>query len=254
MKRIYQIGNGIAFVSMIIVNYLSNTGMMNNTTIGDISNSIDSKLTPAGYTFAIWGLIYLLLFVFIIRQGSSLFLSSGDDSFVNKTGWWFIISCLFNSLWVIVWIYGYVGISCIILFLLLYSIFKIILVNEIALTNLDSANKLMLWTPFVVYAGWVTVASIVNVSAYLVSISWGSLGISEPLWTQFMLLIAVLIIIIVSHKRGLILYGLVGSWALIGIANANSDEMSNVELIAYIGASILLLDSVFIFYKKNFPK
>jgi hypothetical protein len=144
--------------------------------------------------------------------------------------------------------------SCVIIFLLLYSILKILLVNDIALTNLGPANKLMLWTPFVVYAGWVTVASIVNVSTYLVSISWDGLGISEPLWTQIILLIAVLIIIIVSHKRRLILYGLVGFWALIGIANANSDEISNVELIAYIGASILLLNSVFIFFKRNFPK
>ena len=72
MKKILQIGNGIAFVSVVFINYFSNTGLLNNTTIGEISKDLNSLFTPAGYAFSIWGLIYLLLLGFAIYQGRSL--------------------------------------------------------------------------------------------------------------------------------------------------------------------------------------
>ena len=100
MKKGLQIGNGLALGSTIFINYLSNTGLMNNTTIGEVSDDYKSLFTPAGYTFAIWGIIYLLLFGFALYQGRSLFVKVKDDSYVLKIGWWFIGSCLFNSLWV----------------------------------------------------------------------------------------------------------------------------------------------------------
>ena len=79
MKKVLQISNGIALVSTIIINYLSNTGAINNTTIGEVSNSMNSLFTPAGYAFAIWGFIYLLLIGFIIYQGRSLFVKVRDE-------------------------------------------------------------------------------------------------------------------------------------------------------------------------------
>ena len=60
-KRILQILNITAFIAVLLVNYLSNTGMMNNTTIGEVSAQVNTLFTPAPYAFAIWGLIYLFL-------------------------------------------------------------------------------------------------------------------------------------------------------------------------------------------------
>ena len=76
MKRTLQIANGIALVSTIIINYVSNTGLLNGKTIGDVSNGLTTLFTPAGYAFAIWGFIYLLLIGFIFYQGKSLFSSN----------------------------------------------------------------------------------------------------------------------------------------------------------------------------------
>ena len=118
MKKTLQISNGIALVSTIFINYLSNTGKMNNTTIGEVSKEFTSLFTPAGYAFSIWGFIYLLLLGFIIYQGRSLFVRVKNDDFIVKTGWWFVISCIANSAWVFAWLYGYTGISCLFIFLL----------------------------------------------------------------------------------------------------------------------------------------
>ena len=68
MKKALQVGNGVALVSTIFINYLSNTGLLNNTTIGNVSDEYKSLFTPAGYTFAIWGIIYLLLLFFAIYK------------------------------------------------------------------------------------------------------------------------------------------------------------------------------------------
>jgi len=101
MKRTLQIANGIALVSTIIINYLSNTGAINNTTIGEVSGVLQNLFTPASYAFSIWGFIYLLLIGFIFYQGRSLFGSNDSaDDVVVRIGWWFVISCIANSAWV----------------------------------------------------------------------------------------------------------------------------------------------------------
>ena len=84
MKKGYQILNAVAFLATVFVNYLSNTGALNNTTIGEISRGLNSLFTPAGYAFSIWGLIYILLFGFVIYQGRSLFVKVKNDDFIEK--------------------------------------------------------------------------------------------------------------------------------------------------------------------------
>ena len=94
MKRTLQISNGIALISTIIINYLSNTGLLNGATIGSVSSGLQTLFTPAGYAFSIWGFIYLLLIGFVFYQGKSLFNSKYlADNFVKQIGWWFVISC-----------------------------------------------------------------------------------------------------------------------------------------------------------------
>ena len=121
MKKRLQLINGFAFVCVIIMNYLSNTGLMNNTTIGTVSNHLRTLFTPSGYAFSIWGFIYLLLFGFIIYQGKELFGKPATNDFVVKTGYWFLISCVANCSWIVAWIYGYTLLSCIFIFIILIA-------------------------------------------------------------------------------------------------------------------------------------
>jgi hypothetical protein len=243
MKKILQISNGIALLSTIFINYLSNTGLLNNTTIGEISNSYRSLFTPAGYTFAIWGIIYLLLFAFAIYQGRSLVVKVKNDDFVLKIGWWFVLSCVFNSLWVFAWIYEYTGLSCIFIFLLLISLLKIVWNNRIALDDEPFPIVLFLWWPFVIYSGWVTVASIANVSTYLTKIQWNGFGIAETNWTIVMISIAVFLNLAMTWIRHMREFALVGAWALVGIAKANTMTNETITNVAYIGAGILVISA-----------
>ncbi|WP_397444541.1 tryptophan-rich sensory protein [Polaribacter sp. R77954] len=241
MKKSLQILNGIAFGSTVFINYLSNTGIMDGKTIGTVSDDIKSLFTPAGYAFSIWGIIYLLLLGFSIYQGRSLFKKGKEDDFIEKIGFWFIISCIANSFWIFSWIYGYTGLSCIFIFLLLISLLKIIINLNI---NLDKSSRIkftFLYLPFIIYSGWVTVASVANVSSYLVKIGWNGFGITDEIWTIIMIIIAVILNTTMLFKRNMSAFALVGAWALIAIGVANQTKQNTIGFIAFLAAGVLLI-------------
>lgn len=149
MKKTLQIANIILFVVMVFVNYLSGTGAINDTTIAEISTANNNLFTPAGYAFSIWGLIYLLLFGFVIYQSRSLFKKVRDDEFILKTGWWFVISCFANIMWITFWLYGFMEYSILAIFVLLYSLLKIVMINRMELWDAPISVIAFLWWPFV---------------------------------------------------------------------------------------------------------
>lgn len=249
MKKLLQILNGIAFVSVVFINYLSNTGLMNNTTIGKISGEYRSLFTPAGYAFSIWGIIYILLLGFAIYQGKSLFKAVKNNDFVEKIGFWFVISCVANSAWVFCWIYEFTGLSCICIFILLVSLLKIVLNNSMQLYKTSFTTKLFVWWPFVIYSGWVTVASIANVATYLIKINWTGFGVSPFTWTVILISVATIINLIVTWKRNMPAFAFVGSWALIAIGVANQEY--NLVVIANAAAGILMVSSLLNIFKNT---
>lgn len=245
MKRTLQISNGIAFGATVFMNYLSNTGLINDTNIGDVSNDLNNTFTPAGYAFAIWGLIYLLLLGFAIYQGRSLWNKQvEEDDFVLKTGWWFVISCIANMSWIFCWLYGYVGLSIIFMLLILISLLKIVVNNRMELWDAPLPIIAFLWWPFVVYSGWIAVATIANFAAYLTKISWSGWGLSDSNWTLIMISVAVVINLWVTWKRNMREFALVGAWALAAIAVANRGMNEVVVTWALISAGLLVASSM----------
>ncbi|MCL5247360.1 tryptophan-rich sensory protein [Cellulophaga sp. 20_2_10] len=243
MKKVLQVANGVAFISTLVMNYLSNTGKMNGTTIGEVSGGLRSLFTPAGYAFSIWGLIYLFVFSYVIYQGRSLFVKVRDNQFVLKIGWWFVVSCIANCSWVVCWIYGYTGLSCIFIFLLLFSLLKIVWNNKMELWDAPISVITFLWWPFVIYSGWVAVASIANVSAYLVKVNWDGFGLEPVVWAVVMIVVAVVINLVVTWQRNMREFALVGAWALIAIAIANKGVEETLVCVAYSAAAVLILSS-----------
>ena len=243
MKIFLQISNIVAFVAMVLINYLSNTGIINNSTVGDVSKNLNTLFTPAGYAFAIWGVIYLLLLGFIIYQGRSLFVRVKDDDFILRTGGWFILSCIANSAWVFAWLYEYTALSVLCILVLLLSLIKIVLNNRMELWDAPLPVIAFLWWPFVVYSGWVTVASIANISAWLKKIEWSGLGLSEAFWAVSMIVVAGIINLLLTWTRNMREFALVGAWALIAIAVANWDVSPAVMYSALITAVILISSS-----------
>ena len=251
MKKTLQIANIIAFLTTVFVNYLSNTGAINNTTIDEISEATKNLFTPAGYAFSIWGLIYLMLLGFIIYQSRSLFTKVRDDDFILKTGWWFVLSCFANIMWITFWLYGYMEYSILAIFVLLFSLLKIVLNNRMELWDAPISVIAFLWWPFVFYSGWVTVASIANVAAYLTSIEWNAWGYSEVSWAVTMIIIAGIINLVVTWRRNMREFALVGVWALAAIAVANWNVSKTVAYAAIAVAAVLFVSSSYHGFKNR---
>ena len=244
MKKKLQIANGFFLVFTIIFNYLSNTGIFNGKTIANVSNQYHNLFTPAGYAFSIWGFIYLLLIGFVFYTGKSLFNPSKNDAdnFVEKTGWWFIVSCLANCAWIVTWLYGYTGISVLVLLIAFISLLFILM--EALKYNSTRAQKWFINFPFQIYAGWVSVALIAAVAAWLTKIEWSGWGISEVNWTIILIVIASIIHLFMTWKKNAPVFALVAVWALIAIAVANKMVSIPVYYVALTAAGILLISSL----------
>lgn len=243
MKKTLQILNGVAAVATIAMGYLSNTGIFNGKTMASVSAEYQNLFTPAGYAFSIWGLIYLSLLGFVIYYGRSLFKADiKDDNTVEQIGWWFFISCLANSLWVVVWLYEYTLISVFLMIVLLFSLLKIVVKTKMELHNAPLKKILFLWWPFCIYSGWVSVALIADIAAYLTKIGWNGFGLSETIWAVIMIVVAAIVHIFMIWKRNMREFALVLVWSLIAIAVANQNVNATVVWAAVIVAIIVFIN------------
>ena len=252
MIKKFQLANGFFLVFTIIFNYLSNTGIFNGKTIANVSNLYHNLFTPAGYAFSIWGSIYLLLIGFVFYTGRSLFNPSKNeaDDFVGKIGGWFVVSCLANCAWIVTWLYGFTGFSVIVLLIAFISLLIILL--EALKYHSSTSQKWFINFPFQIYAGWVSVALIAAISAWLTKIGWNGWGISEVNWTIILIIIATLIHLFMTWKKNAPILALVAVWALIAIAIANKSGNQEIYLSALGFAGLLLISScVKIIVKKS---
>ena len=251
MKKLLQIGNIVAFLLMVIVNYYANTGAINSETMGSVAGQYENLFTPADYTFSIWGVIYIFLLGFVIYQAHDLFVETEENETVHQIGWWFIFTCVLNIAWIFAWLNFFPGISVILMSLLLFCLIRIIWNCRLELDDEPLSKIVFLWWPFSLYSGWISVALIANVASWLDSIGWGGFGIAESAWSIIMIIIAGTIHLIITWTRNMREFALVGAWALVGIAVANWSKENAVTSSALIVASILFLSSSFHAYKNR---
>ena len=215
--KLYQLLNTIGFILTILVNGLANGLPINGKGTGEVSDAYLNLFAPAGITFAIWGLIYAALGLFVIYQLG--FLSKGNNQYleiVSDIGPSFAIASAANISWIFAWHYERFLISVLIMLVLLLSLIDIY--NKINQQEADTTlEKVSVRWPFSIYLSWISVATIANITTFLVSINWDGFGIPEAIWTIIVILVATLITLkFVFYKRD-IPYALVTVWALLGI-------------------------------------
>ena len=243
--------NVAAFVVTLIVNSLAGTGLINGESTGSISDKYATLVTPAGYVFSIWSVIYILLFVFVAFQALP---SQKDRPFQKQVSVLFLLSCIFNIAWIFLWQYEYITVSVPLIFALLASLIAIYLRLNIGKANVPMREKLSVHLPFSVYLGWITIASIADVAAALVSVNWNGFGISNETWAILVIAVASIIALTVTVTRRDIGYDLVIIWALLGIAvkqSAYRNIVTTTEISAIIVAIALVLSVIVFRFKRQ---
>jgi hypothetical protein len=228
--------NILAFALTVIVNGLAGgTTILGGRLTAEISDANPTLITPAGYVFSIWGIIYILLGIFVVFQALP---SQRGKDYQEKIGWLFVFSSLLNIAWLFLWQFEYLSLSVILMFLLLATLIVIYLRLGIGRSAVPLREKLGVHVPFSVYLGWITIASIADVAVTLVSVKWDGFGISQEAWAFLIIVIAVLITLLVAVTRKDVAYGLVVIWALLGIA-AKQTANQNIVTSTEIGAAVI---------------
>jgi len=196
------------FAGVLVVNYLSNSIPFNKHTQTDISEKYPSYFTPTGFTFSIWGIIYIMLGIFVVRialQDMAFF----DQAYVTTILIWFIISCVLNMVWLVAWHYLKMELSLLIMIGLLVSV-------VIIWTTIPLSETFMKAT-FSVYAGWISVATIANVTITLIKLKIPLFQNNQVQWFVTVITVGFLLVALVLNVTSDVLYGVVFVWAYYGI-------------------------------------
>ncbi|MCA9371973.1 tryptophan-rich sensory protein [Candidatus Woesebacteria bacterium] len=203
---ILKISTLVAYMVMVGVNYLAVALPLAGRDTGAISDSYPNLFAPAGYAFSIWGLIYTLLGIYVIYQ-----FSRKNDELVAKINHIFIVNSLLNASWMFAWHYDLIWLSVLIMASLLVTLIRI--ADIFRGRAITSKETWLVRLPFSVYFGWITVATIANITVFLVYLGWNGFGLPESFWAVLVLLVGALIGSWRMLRDRFIPYGLVLIWA-----------------------------------------
>lgn len=228
-----QVLVAVATVSVIVANGLANWLPLNGVSTGELSDLYPVLITPAGYVFSIWSLIYVGLAAYTVYQALP---AQRTNPVLRATGWAYIISSIFNIGWLFAWHYEYVTISLVVMVALLAAL---IYIYHRLYPYFSSASTVEMWSvhfPFRIYLGWITVATVVNAAVVLYSAGWRGGPLSEPIWAVIMVLVATSIGFVFALWRRDAAYVFVLIWAFVGIyfANQGIDMLENITIITSI--------------------
>ena len=221
-----QVMNWVFFLAMIFVNYLANALPINDKTTKQLSDQYPNLFVPASITFSIWGVIYLLLLVFCVKQSKSLFSRQVDIATADTValvGPRFIFTCVLNMLWIFSWHYEYIVFSVVVMLLFLAQLVVINARTNALAPYLTGSSRFAVKASFGVYLGWICIATIANITALLVNSGWNGWGQSELFWTTIMVLIGAVITAFALIRLKNAYIGLAVIWAFVGIIIARID-------------------------------
>jgi len=232
-----QVVNVVAVIGTLVVNGLANALPLNGLTTGEISDRFEVYFVPAGYVFSIWGLIYLGLIGFAIYQALP---AQRENPRLQSVGYLFAFSCAANVAWLFLWHYEQFLWSVMAMVALLLSLILIYLRLGIGRIEVSTAERWLVQVPFSVYLGWVTVATVANVTSVLDYVSWGGWGIAPQVWAVIMLVVGTGIATAVGLTRDDVAYMLVIVWAFVGIAVKHA-ATPTVAIAAWVTTGLVVL-------------
>lgn len=253
----------VTYVLMIAVNALANIIPINGQTTGGVSDSYENLFAPAGLTFSIWGVIYVLLGAHVLYQfglfhgaeldagarlAGSAGVGVGAGSFraalLRRVGVLFSASSLANVAWLLTWHYDLILLSTLLLATML--VLLILITRTILGTELSTRDRLFVRLPFSVYFGWITVATIANITVWLVSIGWDGFGIAESTWAVAIIAVGAIIGTAVILRDRDVAYGLVLVWAYLGIWIKHTSTSGFDDAYPAVSTTALICIAIFV--------
>lgn len=232
----------VATVATLVMAYVANTTLLAGVQTGEVARRYDVPFTPAGWTFAIWSLIHLALIAFTVHQLGR----RGDSPRVGAVRGPFVFAAAANGCWLVFWAYEALAVTLVVMLLLLAAL----LVAYRALRAQPPASAAEAWCvdrPISLYLGWITAATLANLSLVVVHLGWLPAAVTPEAWSLAAIGLALGIAGFVYWRLADPVYLAVIAWAMSGIAfkPAQLGEVAMaaqaVAALAGIGVVLLLL-------------
>jgi len=245
--------NLIGLLIVLTVNALANILPINGYNTGQISGFYPNYFVPAGFTFAIWGIIYLLLIGFVFCSFFSAFgrFDEAGKKAIDSLSPFFQITCLLNAGWIVVWHYLFLAASLIIMLVFLVVLIILYLRIKPFKLSMPAFHRIWIHHAFLVYLGWISVATIANTTALFVGFGWDGNPLTAPTWSMIMIIIAMVLGVFMVGRQKEPAFGFVLSWAFYGIYMGQHDASRAVSLTAAAGVCLVLALSFTILVRKG---
>ncbi len=254
MLRLSAVIAAVMFLVMIALNAMANALPLNGVNTGQLSDEIPNLFVPAGLTFSIWGLIYALLLGYAAATLAGAFRKADAPGWTAVDGWIYSLNALFNTGWILAWHWRMIPLSMILMLGILGTLALLMERNHKAFAalppasgNAEKLRRFFIRVPILVYLGWISVATIANVTALLVTAGWNGFGIDPMIWTMVVIAAGAAVGTLLALLRGAVSSALVVAWAYAGIIikRGSIDEASSMPIIiaAAVGAVIVLAAS-----------
>ncbi|MBN3580874.1 hypothetical protein JYB64_00645 [Algoriphagus aestuarii] len=248
--KLYAILNLVVLLFVIFWNYSAGVNGLNGNTVGSLSAEYQNLFTPASYAFSIWGIIFLSLFAQAIFFISRAYSKSKDSDFLSQVGPYLILANIGNGLWIYMWLMEYTGISVVVMLGILASLLIVVLNTNMERWDAPRPIIFWLWWPICIYSGWIAVATIANISAYLAKIGWTG-PFNEVTWTMIMIGIGAAVNLFMIQTRNMREFAMVGVWAFIAIAVRHWESIPEIQWTAAIASLILFVAASIHGYKNR---
>lgn len=243
--------NALFLIVTLIVNALGAFGLINGMSQSDVSDKYFTLITPSGFTFSIWSLIYGLLaisFVVLYLRREKNYYQKALDKITPL----FILSSLLNMAWIVLFSFEMVELST--LFIFAYTVVLSLICKQ--LLALNDGKHFLLPLTFGLNTGWLMIATVVNVAASLVKIGWNGFGLSDTIWAIITLILATFIVIFVTTQTQNAAVPLPIAWAFYGIhqslVNDHTGDYGLLQIVAIVGIVVLIGVAAIQFYKNNY--
>jgi len=236
-----QFANLVSVIIALTVNVLASTLPLNGQNTGEISDRFRVYFVPSGYVFAIWGIIYIGWIAFIVYQFRA---PQKESPRLRQLSYLFALSGIANAAWLFCWHYNQFGLSVLVMLTLLGLLITSYLRLNVNQSSVSNAERWSVDIPFSIYLGWITVATVANVTDWLYLVEWNGFGIAAQTWAIIMIAVASLVGLLMALTRNDAAYLFVLVWSFVGIA-VNQTPAPNVVTAAWVGAVLMLVLAVF---------
>lgn len=253
MRRINALAifNALSLIAQLTVAKLIQSKMINPQDTGEVAAKYENLFSPAPVTFGIWGIVYTALGLFCLYHVIIAYKHDKThpaNTILLRMNGFFIMVNLAACAWLIAWSREWLLASVGLIFLQLICLVIIHRRLRIYDPLQPAAFKMAIQFPLSIYLGWISIATIANISAYLTSVNWDGYGVASVQWTVIMITLAVLLSVIMIFAKRNIYFALTVAWGLYGIflkRKASGDELNTPILIATLsGIGIIVLFSL----------